>query len=335
MDTDSLKKLRIFAASPSDVAAERAKVDTVVGLLKPLADHIGVVLEVKDWRAVVPDMGRPQQIIFDQLQPTSWDVFIGILWHRFGTPPGGMDPQTQKEYLSGTEEEFRVAYRLWQQYKRPRIMMYRCTRPIPADALDPDQFKRVKEFFAQFDATKGEHPGLPQTFDTPEAFEKLLLGNLQELLLQYGEELRGKPIAPEVVQTFAPKIPDNLPRRAAFFGRDKEMDRVLGALGPEERGWGVVIDGIGGIGKTALAVEAAYRCKEDGLFDAFIFVSAKQKRLEPGGIKAEARGDHAGRVRQRDGAYLGQARHRPTDGRRQAARVAGRAADDACPAHLR
>jgi len=289
MNTDSLKKLRIFAASPSDVAAERAKVDTVVGLLKPLADYIGVVLEVKDWRAVVPDMGRPQQIIFDQLQPTSWDVFIGILWHRFGTPPGGMDPQTQKEYLSGTEEEFRVAYRLWQQYKRPRIMMYRCTRPIPPDVLDPDQFKRVQEFFAQFDATKGEHPGLPQTFDTPEAFERLLLDNLQKLLLAYGEELKGKPIAPEVVQTFAPKIPDNLPRRAAFFGRDREMERVLSALGPEERGWGVVIDGIGGIGKTALAVEAAYRCKEHDLFEAFIFVSAKQKRLELGGIKAETR----------------------------------------------
>ena len=168
-------------------------------------------------------------------------------------------------------------------------MMYRCTRPVPTDVLDPDQFKRVKEFFAQFDATKGEHPGLPQTFDTPEAFEKLLLDNLQKLLLTYGEELRGKPIAPEVVQTFAPKIPDNLPRRAAFFGRDDEMDRVLGALGPEERGWGVVIDGIGGIGKTALAVEAAYRCKERGLFEAFIFVSAKQKRLEPSGIRAEAR----------------------------------------------
>jgi tetratricopeptide (TPR) repeat protein len=50
-----------------------------------------------------------------------------------------------------------------------------------------------------------------------------------------------------------------------------------------------VIDGIGGIGKTALAVEAAYRCKERGLFEAFIFVSAKQKHLEPGGIRAEAR----------------------------------------------
>ena len=68
MNTEkSLKKLRLFAASPSDVATERSKLETVVGLLKPLADHIGLSVEVVDWRKVVPDMGRPQQVIFDQL----------------------------------------------------------------------------------------------------------------------------------------------------------------------------------------------------------------------------------------------------------------------------
>ncbi|HEX8651772.1 MAG TPA: tetratricopeptide repeat protein [Pyrinomonadaceae bacterium] len=280
-----MKKLRIFAASPSDTAPERAKVETVASMLEPLADNLGIVLKVEDWRAVVPDMGRPQQVIFDQLQPTSWDVFIGILWHRFGTPPAGRDPQTQKEYLAGTEEEFNTAYRLWQQYQKPRIMIYRCTRNVPVDALDPDQFKRVQEFFAQFDAVKGEHPGLFQSFDTTESFEKLLLDNLQKLLLEYDEHLSGKPVSPEVLQTFAPSIPDNLPRRAPFFGRDREMDIVLRALSPEDRTWGILLDGIGGIGKTALAVEAAYRCKEKGSFDAFIFVTAKQNILDPIGIR--------------------------------------------------
>src|SRR2546423_3812938 len=219
-----MKKLRIFAASPSDVTAERAKVETVAAMLKPLADNLGIALEVVDWRMVVPDMGRPQQAIFDQLKPTSWDVFIGILWHRFGTPSAGTDPQTQKEYLAGTEEEIRTAYGLWQEHKRPRIMIYRCTRAIPSDALDPDQFKRVKEFFKEFEAVAGAHPGLTQTFDTIESFEKLLLDHLQKLLLGYGEEIKGQPIAPEVVQAYAPKIPDNLPRRAPFFGRDREMN---------------------------------------------------------------------------------------------------------------
>ena len=280
-----MQKLRIFAASPSDVAAERAKVETVAGMLKPLADNLGIVLEVLDWRTVVPDMGRPEQVILDQLKPTSWDVFIGILWHRFGTPPGGEDPQTQKEYLSGTEEEFKIAYRLWKKYKKPRIMMYRCLRSIPPEALDPDQYKRVEKFFKQFRAVKGEHPGLCQSFDTTDEFVRLLVDNLQKLLLDYGEDIKGRPISPQVVQVYAPKTPYNLPRRAAFFGRETEMNKVLGALSPDERGWGVVIDGIGGIGKTALALEAAHRAQDKKMFDAFVFVTAKEKYLTPEGIR--------------------------------------------------
>ena len=280
-----MQKLRIFAASPSDMATERAKVGTAAAMLKPLADALGIVLDVADWRAVVPDMGRPEQVILEQLKPTEWDVFVGILWHRFGTPPGGVDARSQKQYLSGTEEEFKTAYRLWKEHDRPRVMVYRCTRPIPPDALDPDQFKRVRDFFAQFEAVGGEHPGLHQTFDTTEAFERLLLDNLQRLLLAYGEKLRGAPIEPQVVQTLAPRIPNNLPRRAAFFGRHKDMEVVMRALSPEDRTWGVLIDGIGGIGKTSLAVEAAHRCQESGRFDAFVFVSAKQHALAPGGVR--------------------------------------------------
>lgn len=280
-----MTKLRIFAASAQDMAAERAKVETVAAALKPLAEHLGITLDVMDWRTVVPHAGRPEQVILDQLKPTEWDVFIGLLWHRIGTPPGAQDPQTQKAYPSGTVEEFKTAYHLWKQYGRPRVMMYRCTRAVPLDALDPDQYKQVKEFFAQFDATAGEHPGLYHSFETTEAFEKLLFDNLQRLLLEYGTQTTGQPVAPEVVQALAPKLPDNLPRRASFFGRDKEMETVMRALSPEDRTWGVLLDGIGGIGKTALAIEVAHRCKEQGLFDAFVFVTAKQNLLAPGGIR--------------------------------------------------
>lgn len=76
---------------------------------------------------------------------------------------------------------------------------------------------------------------------------------------------------------------DTLPRRVSFFGREKEIARALEALSPEDRGWGVMIDGIGGIGKTALAVEVAYLCLEQARFDAFFFTTAKLTRLAPGG----------------------------------------------------
>ncbi len=279
---DSLKKLRIFAASPSDVTNERAKLETVVDALKPMADYLGLTLEVIDWRSVVPDAGRPQQVIFDQLKPTEWDIFIGILWHRFGTPPGAKD-KTGKDYLSGTEEEFKTAYELWKKHGKPRMILYRCTRALPFD-VDPDQLKSVRAFFKLIEDVKGDYPTLYQAFDTTELFEKLILNNLQKLLVEYGEDSK-RPITPEVEQVFAPKIPNNLPRRQAFFGRTEQMEIVMRALNPADRTWGVLVDGIGGIGKSAIALEAAYRSQEASTFDAFVFVTAKTNILDPSGIK--------------------------------------------------
>jgi tetratricopeptide (TPR) repeat protein len=281
--TESLQKLRIFVAAPSDVATERAQVETVAASLKPTADYLGLILEVVDWRAAVPDAGRPQQIIFDQLKPTAWDIFVGILWHRFGTLPGAKDPQTQKEYLSGTEEEFRVAYRLWKEFKKPRIIVYRCTRAIPLDA-DFAQAQRVKDFFKEIQDPQGEFRVLTQSFDTTESFEKLALDNLQKLLIEYGDAIGKGGVTPPLQ---APTIPNNLPRRAAFFGRTKEMDVATRALSPADRTWGVLVDGIGGIGKTALAIEAAHRAQDAGAFDAFVFVTAKQNILAPSGIREQ------------------------------------------------
>ncbi len=280
----SLKKLRLFAASPSDVSNERGRLATVVEELRSLAEHVGVTLELVDWRKVVPDIGRPEQVILDQLQPTTWDVFIGILWHRFGTPTKNVDPQTGKEYFSGTEEEFRLAYSLWKKQKRPYMMFFWCKRSIPPDDLDPDQYKRVKDFFVGF-APDADHPGLYQTFDASESFERLIRQNLIDFLLDYAQKEKGQKISVQEVQSLAPHLPDTLPRRQPFFGRNEEITQALRALSPEDRGWGVVIDGIGGMGKTALAIEVAHICKNRGLFDAFIFVTAKRDRLEPAGIQ--------------------------------------------------
>ncbi|RMF82616.1 MAG: ATP-binding protein, partial [Nitrospirae bacterium] len=92
-------------------------------------------------------------------------------------------------------------------------------------------------------------------------------------------QLEGRPPA---------RLPDNLPRRPPIFvGRKEEIARCLTALSPEERGWGVVIDGIGGIGKTALALEVAHIARERAWFDAYLFVSAKTTHLTPDGIREE------------------------------------------------
>ncbi|MFW9260918.1 tetratricopeptide repeat protein [Nostoc sp. CALU 546] len=83
-------------------------------------------------------------------------------------------------------------------------------------------------------------------------------------------------------------LPDNLPRyNDVFVGRKQEIARCLEALSPEERGWGVTIDGIGGMGKTALALEVAHLAREQALFDAYLFVSAKTTWLSAEGVREE------------------------------------------------
>lgn len=83
-------------------------------------------------------------------------------------------------------------------------------------------------------------------------------------------------------------VPDNLPRyNDVFVGRKQEIIRCLEALSPEERGWGVAIDGIGGMGKTALVLEVAHLARKQALFDAYLFVSAKTTWLSTEGVRPE------------------------------------------------
>src|SRR5579871_4595854 len=76
--------------------------------------------------------------------------------------------------------------------------------------------------------------------------------------------------------------PNNLPRLQPFFGREKELAAIREALDPESRTWGALIDGPGGMGKTSLAVRAAYDCPP-GQFQRIIFLSVKDREMDDDG----------------------------------------------------
>ncbi len=77
----------------------------------------------------------------------------------------------------------------------------------------------------------------------------------------------------------------NLPRLPfGFYGRKKELEDIAEALAPGARTWGALIDGPGGMGKTALAIRAA-ELTPPGQFERIIFVTAKKNELTPEGAK--------------------------------------------------
>jgi tetratricopeptide (TPR) repeat protein len=79
-----------------------------------------------------------------------------------------------------------------------------------------------------------------------------------------------------------PQPHSTLQSRQPFFGRTDELAMVARTLQPDHVGWGIVLDGPGGIGKTALALEAAHRVPGEH-FPLKLFVSAKRRRLHPDG----------------------------------------------------
>lgn len=79
----------------------------------------------------------------------------------------------------------------------------------------------------------------------------------------------------------------NLPTIQRFFGRDTELDSLRAAIHPDATGWGALIDGPGGMGKTTLTIRAA-ELAAPGHYDDILFLSAKQTAMHPHGPHDES-----------------------------------------------
>lgn len=180
MSQKTKRIIRVFIASPGDLSEERHRAEIVIDELNRSMDpELGIRLDHIGWEThVAPVMGRPEEVILKQVEIGEWDVFVGIVWLRFGSPTGAISELSGEQIQSGTEEEFAIAYKAWQKTHRPEILIYRCTRP-PADVLqiEPAQFARVSNFFEKFQHDK-EHPGFYRAFQGADEFERRLREDL-------------------------------------------------------------------------------------------------------------------------------------------------------------
>jgi hypothetical protein len=114
VSTEQRRVVKVFLASPSDLAPERLIAKEIVDKLnKQWAEFFSLQVELVGWEDSTSAYGRPQDIINQDL--VQCEFFIGMLWHEWGKPNG--------RYNSGFEEEYRLSEKSLKQTGRPEISL--------------------------------------------------------------------------------------------------------------------------------------------------------------------------------------------------------------------
>jgi hypothetical protein len=106
-------------------------------------------LELLKWEthsAPAIAINHPQEIIISDLG-NDYDLFIGLIWKKFGTPTNEAD--------SGTEEEFLNAYnRFLENPNSLQILFYFNSLPVSISEINPEQLSKIQSFKSDIGKSK-------------------------------------------------------------------------------------------------------------------------------------------------------------------------------------
>jgi hypothetical protein len=198
----TVKIYKAFLASPGDTKEERVVAEKVVAEInQTLGEHKKFRLELLKWENDTrPGFGKDGQDVINTQIGLDYDIFIGLMWKRFGTPTGRAE--------SGTEEEFERAYKEFKEKGNIKILFYFNSSPIPQDGLDLTQLQKIQEFKGKVSSLGGYY----WAYDSIQSFEKFLRQHLTKYMLELTENkneqhtLAGKqekkPINPQIKPSF-------------------------------------------------------------------------------------------------------------------------------------
>jgi Domain of unknown function (DUF4062) len=172
--------LKVFVSSPSDVKDERsAVVEIIEEINNAWATFLGIRLEAIRWETHCrPGVGNDSQQVINEQLPTDCEIYLGILWQRFGTPT--------PRFESGTEEEFQNAYeRHAKKSVDVSVMFYFKNEPVPPTEIDTIQLGKLNEFRKKL----GPKGVLHWEFESTGEFRQLIRMHLSQELQKWSEKL--------------------------------------------------------------------------------------------------------------------------------------------------
>lgn len=191
------KVVVVLVASPSDLEPERNRLEEVIRELNLTWSRTLLLrLELVRWETHgYPGIGKDAQDVLNQELTDAPDIFIGLMWGRYGTPTGRAG--------SGTEEEFaRALTRYRKDPSSVRIMFYFKDAPLSPSEIDPEQLARVQKFRASL----GNEGALHWKFLTLEEFERLLRLHLARQIQAFAQPMQSTAPA-----SAAPGVTDEQP----------------------------------------------------------------------------------------------------------------------------
>lgn len=161
-----IKQINLFISCPGDIIDEIYSIEVIVKEINKTFGNIGhFAIQIVHWNEdTYTDIGQDgQEIINNQID---YDILIGILWMRLGTP-------TNRE-KSGTVEEINRAIK---NPEKQQLVYFKTAPPSNLNSINTSELNEVMKFKKEL-----SNKILYKEFETIDKFETLFRLNLSNLL---------------------------------------------------------------------------------------------------------------------------------------------------------
>ena len=213
--------LVVLAASPSDMASERGVLEEVIRELNlTWSRKLGIRLDLVRWETHgYPGFGVDAQDVLNSQLPDDPDIFVGLMWGRYGT--------STDRAGSGTEEEFQRAFGRFQKDSTSiKIMIYFKDAPIAPSQIDPKQLARVQDFRSSL----GDEGGLYWNFGKEDEFERLIRIHLARQIQEFSGGQQGKAMPDKAAQIDSEDVSSETSEELGLIDYLDLVDEHFGSL---------------------------------------------------------------------------------------------------------
>ncbi|NAS32024.1 hypothetical protein GTQ40_13645 [Flavobacteriaceae bacterium R38] len=164
-----VKQIKLFVSCPGDIVDELNSIRLVIDdINKTIGEQNSYVLKLLNWKTdTYTQIGSdPQEVINNQIE-SQYDILIGLIWLRLGTPT--------KRDKSGTVEEINRALN---NKEKEQLIYFKTTTPIDITKINPEELTKINQFKKEL----GDKGVLYHEFSSTTKFESLFRIQLIKLI---------------------------------------------------------------------------------------------------------------------------------------------------------